>query len=225
LCSYLETEAAAHEREKIVHIKNIHIMKIVFKIVGLCIAFIAWTVVSHAQDTTRKQTGDLDFASKATASNNFELQAASIALAKSQDANIKQYAQMINEEHTAAGNELSTLVKSKNWQLSTSDNEKFGAMIDQLNNVDPANFDRVYADIMTKTHEEAIALFKDASTGTATTDVDLRKFAADKIPAFEKHLDQIKNIKPATGSINNMPPRPGTPSPVAKSKVPKPILK
>ncbi len=204
-------------------------MKIVLRIIGLCIAIMAWSMVIQAQDSTQNQTqaGDIDFASKATASNNFEIQAANIALTKSQDQNIKQYAQMIVDDHTAAGNELATLVKNKNWQLSTPDNQNYNQLIDQLNNADPANFDRTYADLMATSHQDAITLFKDASTGTATTDADLRKFATDKIPAFQKHLDQIKNMQPADNNtpkdtLKNMGP--SVPNPV-KSKIPKPGLK
>ena len=204
-------------------------MKIVLRIIGLCIAIMAWSMVIQAQDSipNQPQPGDIDFASKATASNNFEIQAANIALTKSQDQNIKQYAQMIVDDHTAAGNELATLVKNKNWQLSTPDNQNYSQLIDQLNNADPANFDRTYADLMAKSHQDAITLFKDASTGTATTDADLRKFATDKIPAFQKHLDQIKNMQPADNSIPKDTLKssgPSVPKPV-KSKIPKPGLK
>lgn len=204
-------------------------MKIILRIVGLCIAIMTWTMVIYAQDTsqTQAQTGDIDFASKATASNNFEIQAANIALTKSQDQNIKQYAQMIVDDHTAAGNELATLVKNKNWQLSTPDNQNYTELIDQLNNADPANFDRTYVDLMAKSHQDAITLFKDASTGTATTDAELRKFATDKIPAFQKHLDQLKNMQPAENTpekdtLKNTSP--GAPSPT-KLKPVRPSLK
>ena len=204
-------------------------MKIILRIVGLCIAIMTWTMVIYAQDNsqTQAQSGDIDFASKATASNNFEIQAANIALTKSQDQNVKQYAQMIVDDHTAAGNELSTLVKNKNWQLSTPDNQNYTQLIDQLNNADPANFDRNYVDLMAKSHQDAITLFKDASTGTATTDAELRKFATDKIPAFQKHLDQLKTMQPAADTTTKDTLKntsPGAPSP-NKSKMPKPMLK
>lgn len=202
-------------------------MKIILKTLGILLATLACIIVVQAQDSNpaQPQSGDLDFASKATASNNFELQAASIALAKSQNPTIKQYAQMITDDHTAAGNELSTIVKNKNWQLRTSDDQNYKAMIDQLNKADTANFDRVYTDLMVKSHRDAISLFKDASAGTAITDADLKKFATDKIPAFEKHLDQLKNWQPSDPSISDMPITPNAPSPAIKNKVPKPTLK
>lgn len=211
-------------------------MKTILKILGLCAAILTCGMVVRAQDTTNTnaQRGDLDFASKATVANNFELQAANIALAKSQDQNIKQYAQMIVDDHTTAGNELSSLVKNKNWQLSTPDNQDDTKMIDQLNNADAAKFDQLYTDMMAKSHQDAITLFKDASSGTAIADADLRKFASDKIPTFEKHLDQIKNMKPANSTTvpnasttvpKEMPKNtPGLPSP-SKGKLPKPIVK
>lgn len=132
---------------------------------------------------------------------------------------------MIADEHTALGNELSAIVKNKNWQLSTSDDQNYKSMIDQLNNADTASFDRIYTDLMIKSHQDAISLFKDASAGTAITDADLKKFATDKIPAFEKHLDQIKNMQPSDPSIGDMHITPNAPSPAVKNKVPKPTLK
>ena len=204
-------------------------MKIILKTIGLCIVFLTLSMSIQAQDTTDTppKSGDLEFANKATASNNFELQAANIALSKSQDQNIKQYAQMIVDDHTTVGNELATLLKNKNWQLSSVNNQNHSQMIDQLNNADPANFDRIYADMMVKSHQDAITLFKEASNGTATSDVDLRQFAAAKIPAFEKHLEQIKNMQPSNNNTmpNVAPTNPGLPAPTAKNKIPKPTLK
>ena len=202
-------------------------MKTILKTLGTLLVIFTCILTVQAQDSkpAQPQPGDLDFASKATASNNFELQAASIALAKSQNPNIKQYAQMITDDHTAAGNELSTIVKNKNWQLSTSDDQNYKPMIDQLNNSDTASFDRIYTDLMVKSHQDAISLFKNASTGTAITDADLKKFATDKIPAFEKHLDQLKNMQPSDPSISDMHITPNAPSPAVKNKAPKPTLK
>ena len=204
-------------------------MKTILRFLGLFIAILTFSTVLHAQDTTSTNTqqGDLDFASKATVANNFELQAANIALAKSQNQSIKQYAQMIVDDHTTVGNELSSMVKNKNWQLSTPDNQNYTKMIDDLNNADPANFDRIYADMMVKSHQEAITLYKDASGGTATSDADLRKFASDKVSSFEKHLDQIKNVGTTdttvpAGKSNSKIPGPSSP---VKGKTPKPTLK
>ena len=202
-------------------------MKTILKTLGTLLVIFTCILTVQAQDSkpAQPQSGDLDFASKAMASNNFELQTASIALAKSQNPNIKQYAQMITDDHTAAGNELSTIVKNKNWQLSTSDDQNYKPMIDQLNNADTASFDRIYTDLMVKSHQDAISLFKNASTGTAITDADLKKFATDKIPAFEKHLDQIKNMQPSDPSVSDLHITPNAPSPAVKKKVLKPTLK
>ncbi len=202
-------------------------MKTILKTLGTLLVIFTCILTVQAQDSkpAQPQSGDLDFASKAMASNNFELQTASIALSKSQNPNIKQYAQMITDDHTAAGNELSTIVKNKNWQLSTSDDQNYKSMIDQLNNADTASFDRIYTDLMIKSHQDAISLFKDASTGTAITDADLKKFATDKIPVFEKHLDQIKNMQPSDPSVSDLHITPNAPSPAVKKKVLKPTLK
>ncbi|GAA0885920.1 hypothetical protein GCM10009120_45190 [Sphingobacterium siyangense subsp. cladoniae] len=202
-------------------------MKTILKTLGTLLVIFTCILTVQAQDSkpAQPQSGDLDFASKAMASNNFELQTASIALSKSQNPNIKQYAQMITDDHTAAGNELSTIVKNKNWQLSTSDDQNYKSMIDQLNNADTASFDRIYTDLMVKSHQDAISLFKDASTGTAITDADFKKFATDKIPVFEKHLDQIKNMQPSDPSVSDMHIKPNAPSPAVKKKVLKPTLK
>lgn len=202
-------------------------MKTILKTLGTLLVIFTCILTVQAQDSkpAQPQSGDLDFASKAMASNNFELQTASIALSKSQNPNIKQYAQMITDDHTAAGNELSTIVKNKNWQLSTSDDQNYKSMIDQLNNADTASFDRIYTDLMVKSHQDAISLFKDASTGTAITDADLKKFATDKIPVFGKHLDQIKNMQPSDPSVSDMHITPNAPSPAVKNKVLKPTLK
>lgn len=179
-------------------------MKTILKTLSLCLAYVLVAFQVQAQDSTavQPQRGDLDFAAKAMASNAFEIQAANIALQKSQNETIKHYAQMMVSDHTAAGEQLTALVQQKNWELGKADDQKYEQMIQQLNDADAASFDQLYADLMAQTHTEAIELFKQAAEGNATTDNELKQFANEKIPGFQSHLDQIKTFKPTKMSTD-----------------------
>ena len=63
-----------------------------------------------------------------------------------------------------------------------------------------AAFDREYARMMVKDHEEDVALFrKEAQSGK---DADLKAYAQKTLPTLEEHLQMAKQLPGATGSTS-----------------------
>lgn len=120
-----------------------------------------------------------------------EIEAAKLALQKSQNAEVKKFAQMIVTDHTKANAELKTLAEKKNVTLPT-DTGKHKSMLDDLSKLSGAEFDKEYVAGMVKDHEEDVKLFEDNSSNS---DADVKAFAAKALPTLKSHLDMIKGIQ------------------------------
>ncbi len=121
------------------------------------------------------------------------------ALSKSSSDEVKQYAQKMVDDHTAAGDELKTLAASKNVTLPMEMDAKHKAMNDKLSAMTGSAFDMEYMKAMMKDHETTVAMLKKESTGGK--DADAKAFAAKLLPTVQGHLDMVKEM---TTKMSNM---------------------
>ena len=106
------------------------------------------------------------FVEKASVANQFEIDSSKLTLRKSNNKDIKAFAQRMVSEHSQTG---------KVTSLSDRD------------------FDKHYISMQIEAHKEAISLFTDYSKyGVNST---LRKFAADTLPHLKDHLKHIQLVK------------------------------
>jgi putative membrane protein len=66
-------------------------------------------------------------------------------------------------------------------------------VVDKLNGLSGAEFDKAYVDAMLADHEEDVALFKSEADGGK--DADVKAWAGKTLPSLQMHLDMIKGIK------------------------------
>lgn len=127
----------------------------------------------------------------------YEIQAADIALAKSQNAKVKELAQMIKADHTMASNEFKGLVPTAapDQTLPTALDQRRQGLIDNLNSASAANFDATYLDQQIAAHNEAITLHEGFSNNTDHP--QLAAHAAKVLPKIRAHLEMAEQLKAA----------------------------
>ena len=143
---------------------------------------------------------DSKFAVKAADGGMMEVELSKLALTKSTSPEIKKYAKMMVDDHTAANNELKKLAGSKNISVpaavSTNKQEKLTDFMKKTGN----DFDKDYISYMVSDHKDVVDLFKkQAEKGK---DAELKAWAASKLSTLEHHLqmaqsteDLVKNKK------------------------------
>jgi putative membrane protein len=129
------------------------------------------------------------FVEKAAVGGMTEVQASKLALQKSSNEDVKSFANHMVTDHTQANNELKSIAGSKNLTVPTDLDAKHKAAIAKLSSKSGAEFDRAYAEQMSKDHDKTVALFKNASTASGV-DTNLQAFAKKTLPTLEKH-DQL----------------------------------
>src|SRR5918995_3328710 len=101
-----------------------------------------------------------EFVEKATVANMAEIQLGQLALKQAQDPQVKQFAQMMVDEHTKALEQLRTAASSQGLQVASALDNKHQKLNDKLSKLQGSEFDRAYMDAMVDTHKDTEKLLK-----------------------------------------------------------------
>lgn len=121
-----------------------------------------------------------------------EVELGKLALTKAQNPEVKKFAQMMITDHTKANGELKTLAAKKSVTLPAEVNSDQKSMMDDLNKLSGAEFDKAYVDAMVEDHEKDVELFADQAEDN--DDADVKTFAAKTLPTLKSHLEMIKGM-------------------------------
>jgi len=136
---------------------------------------------------------DAGFAVKAADAGLTEVQLGKIALTNAMDQTVKDFGQMMVDDHTKANNELMALAKKKDIVLPSVPGEDHVKHIRDLNDKKGKDFDNDYIDMMVKDHKDVISLFERAEKNA--TDADIKAFATKTLPVLRKHLATSESLK------------------------------
>ncbi len=162
--------------------------------------------VDAAQDAAAAPVGQMSAATmganmvsayvpNAAMGDMYEIQAADIALEKSENAEVRRLAEMIKTDHTAASEQFKAKAPeaAPDVEMPTSLDQRRQGMIDNLNSASAAEFDRVYIDQQIAAHNEAITLHRGFSDNTEHP--TLAEHARMVLPKIEAHLQMAEQLK------------------------------
>lgn len=126
-----------------------------------------------------------------------EVGLAKLALKKSSNNDVKQFAQKMQQDHEQADEQLSSIAKSKGLKVPQKLDAKHEAMMKSLSAKSGAAFDSAYAEHMAKDHSKAVALFEGASK---SSDPELAAFAKKTLPTLQEHKQLADNLRSSVGT-------------------------
>ena len=136
---------------------------------------------------------DHDFMTAADLAGIAEVELSKLAQTKATNAEVKKFAAMMVTDHTKAGEELKALGAKKSYKPATEMDSAHKSIMQKLQGLSGADFDRAYVDAMIDDHEDAVDLFDgQAKDGK---DADIKAFAAKTLPTLQGHLKMINDIK------------------------------
>jgi putative membrane protein len=125
----------------------------------------------------------------------FEIESSTMALGRSQSAEIKAAAQKIIDDHKRSSSELKALIdagKVQGVSLPTGLDERRKGLLDNLRGASPRDFDDVYLDQQTAAHHEAELLHRNyAANGD---NPDLKAFAAKTADVVKGHTEHVTRL-------------------------------
>ncbi|MNQ30630.1 hypothetical protein D3C85_439790 [compost metagenome] len=151
---------------------------------------------------SRLDSKDRDFLENAAQSGHMEIEGSKMALEKSQNAEVKKFAQQMIDDHGKAGQQLAALAKSKGVDVPTDPSLMQQAKLKTLGLRDEG-FDEAYAEgVGVSAHEDAVKLFEEASN--EAKDPEVKQFATETLPKLQQHLQMAKTLEQ---SVKNAKPK------------------
>lgn len=134
-----------------------------------------------------------DFLVKAANGGLAEVALAKLAKEKASSASVKEFADMMITDHSAANEKVMALAAARNVTLPTAPDADHQKKADELSKKTGKDFDKDYVDAMVKGHKETVDLFKTDST--KVQDGEVKTFIDNTLPTLEHHLQRIQDIK------------------------------
>ena len=155
----------------------------------------------------------LEFVRNATISDMYEIQSSQLAAQRSQNQQVKQFAQEMVQDHTKTTDELQQLVRQMppagaqpqtgaggaavapgaTFQVPTQLDPEHQQMLIQLQNAQGAEFDRLYARQQVMAHQDAVDMFRNYSQDGDNP--QLRDWAGKTLPDLQDHLQKAQALQ------------------------------
>ncbi|MGN7989327.1 DUF4142 domain-containing protein [Pedobacter sp. 22226] len=135
---------------------------------------------------------DAKFTTQAAVGGMAEVELGKLALEKSSNAQVKEFATMMVKDHGMANAELMAIAKQKNITLPSTVDDEHKKKMDDLSKKTGADFDKAYVSAMVDGHKSTLKLMEDESKDGK--DADLKAFATKTAPTVQSHLVMINKI-------------------------------
>lgn len=175
---------------------------------------------------TGVSTRDKNWVNDILSDGTAEVELAKIAKDRAASADVKQFADMMIQDHTKAGDELKQIAMTYSIPTDVKMDKKHQDLMDKLSKLRGADFDKQYMSAMVDDHQDAVSDLRsrvdeqrslsDRVTGKnpenagavkpekADNHVDqsINQWAANTLPTVEHHLDRAKQIKDDLNNTN-----------------------
>jgi putative membrane protein len=164
-------------------------------------------------------TRDKNWVSDMLADGTAEVELAKMAKDHAASAEVKQFADMMVQDHTKAGDELKQIATTYAIPTDVKIDDKHRNLMDKLSKLNGADFDKEYMSAMVDDHQDVVGdlrsrVDEDRSASDRlkgknpenpaavkpkqsdnTVTMRLNEWAANTLPTIERHLDRAKEIK------------------------------
>jgi putative membrane protein len=140
---------------------------------------------------------DREFLEQAVQSNLTEIELGNLAIQRATNQDVKNYAQMMVTEHTAAHTDLKNRAMAQKWTIRDVLNDENQTKRTNLNNLTAADFDRAYMRSQVADHQVTAGKF--ATQIDQGTNAELKAYATQYKPGIDQHLIEAQAIVAGLG--------------------------
>jgi len=154
---------------------------------------------THAGSATgaKGSSQDRTFIMEAAAGGMAEVELGRLASQKASSSEVKQFGQMMVDDHTKANDQLMKIAQTKGFAAPHALKPQDQATQDRLSKLSGEAFDRAYMQHMVQDHKKDVSLFRKQST--SASDAEVKQFASSTLPTLEKHLSRAQEIAQTVG--------------------------
>lgn len=135
---------------------------------------------------------DRRFLARAHADGLAEIEFGRLAQQKASSDAVRQFAQRMIDEHTKTNEQLRSLAQTKGAVLTNKMDPAHQARRAAMEKLSGDAFDRAYVQGQIRDHRGTVQRFEGQAGGGR--DAELKKFAADALPALREHLQMARGL-------------------------------
>jgi putative membrane protein len=135
---------------------------------------------------------DRRFVEKAMHGGQAEVELARMAQSHATQADVKAFAQRMQQDHGKANEELTQLANAKFTPRDMKPDAQHRREADRLAKLSGAQFDRAYMRMMVEDHRKTVAEFEKAAR--SAQDPQIKAFAAKTLPTLQEHLLRAQTV-------------------------------
>lgn len=171
-------------------------MKNGYKYLLTLISGLSIALVVQASDAADAQDASERFVKKVSMSSLFEIEAAEVALDRSQNPEVRQVAEKMIRDHKDSSDKLKALLVQEKlrFRVSMTLDEEHADKIRQLKQAKSDEFDKTYLAMQEDGHESTIAEFERFLKANDTHPA-LREFAEKTLPTIKEHHRKIDDAE------------------------------
>ena len=136
-----------------------------------------------------------EFADQAAVINRFEIQAGQVAQQKTDNSEVKDYAQMIVQDHQKALAQLQPIIEGLDIKVLASLDQVHLSMLHHLKMLSGKQFLSTFKLQQVEGHKQAILLME--AYAHSGDNSKLQKWAQDTLPVLQKHLAHARQLPPS----------------------------
>jgi putative membrane protein len=147
-----------------------------------------------------RNTSDAAFLQQAAMGGRAEVELSQMALRQSSRQDVRDLAQHMITDHTAANQQVQQLADARGITLPSQPDTQHRQLSEQLNNANGPSFDQLYLQTMLQDHRQTISMFERESQSAA--DPQIRSFATSTLPKLRDHLRMVESLTSGHGMGN-----------------------
>ena len=181
-------------------------MKTTLALTAAAILVVSVSMSVSAQTEVHHRTGAMNaavqvrgmrsdqYVQKAAMSDLFEIESSKLALERTQNPDVKAFAQRMIDDHTQSTEKLQGLLQTASIGATppAAFDRAHQRLLERLRNASTARFDRLYMRIQVKGHQDALKV-QEGYARRGDND-QLRSFAGEASPMVQDHLSQARQI-------------------------------
>lgn len=144
---------------------------------------------AQGQEATGAKQLDKLFLKQTAVDNTFEIQLSQLAEQKAQDQKVKQFAQMLVQDHQQAKQQLQQVAQKNQVQLPNELPEMKQEELSAYRQLQGSEFDQAYLSCMKVAHAKAVAQYEEKSQHAKIPEV--KQFAQQTLPKLRQHKQQV----------------------------------
>ena len=154
--------------------------------------------MSGMDSTTAGPATDKAFVKKALQGNMAEIQMGQLALEKSSDAQVKQFAQRMVDDHGKMQDQLKPVAEQMGVQVPAGPSKSQMKSMDKMKALSGEAFDHAYMKDMVKDHKTDDHEFKQVAE--TTQNPQLKQVVTESQQIIQSHLEQAQQIAQSKGA-------------------------